>query len=97
MATIGLDKLYYSKITEDADGNETDQANGYYVVLFGGKDDNTAPMGNVRHLLVKFEGGTTDKDTGKVTYSAEEIAKVEMMPKLDGKKMNMILAPKSKK
>lgn len=27
----------------------------------------------------------------------EEIAKVEMMPKLDGKKMNMMLAPKSKK
>ena len=27
----------------------------------------------------------------------EEIAKVEMMPKLDGKKMNMILAPKAKK
>ena len=27
----------------------------------------------------------------------EEIAKVEMMPKLEGKKMNMILAPKSKK
>ena len=27
----------------------------------------------------------------------EEIAKVEMMPKLDGKKMNMILAPKGKK
>lgn len=27
----------------------------------------------------------------------EEIARVELMPKLDGKKMNMILAPKSKK
>ena len=27
----------------------------------------------------------------------EEIAKVEAMPKLDGKKMNMILAPKGKK
>ncbi len=27
----------------------------------------------------------------------EEIAKVEAMPKLEGKKMNMILAPKSKK
>ena len=27
----------------------------------------------------------------------EEIAKVEMMPKLDGKKMNMILAPKNTK
>ena len=23
MATIGLDKLYYAKITEDANGNET--------------------------------------------------------------------------
>ena len=23
MATIGLDKLYYAKITEDSDGNET--------------------------------------------------------------------------
>lgn len=27
----------------------------------------------------------------------EEVAKVEMMPKLDGKKMNMMLAPRSKK
>ena len=27
----------------------------------------------------------------------EEVAKVEMMPKLEGKKMNMMLAPKSKK
>ncbi len=27
----------------------------------------------------------------------EEVAKVEMMPKLDGKKMNMMLAPKNKK
>ena len=27
----------------------------------------------------------------------EEIAKVEILPKLDGKKMNMILAPKTKK
>ena len=27
----------------------------------------------------------------------EEVAKVEMMPKLEGKKMNMILAPKPKK
>ena len=26
MATIGLDKLYYSKITEDASGNEIGRA-----------------------------------------------------------------------
>ena len=59
---------------KDADGNETDQANGYYVVLFGGKDDNTAPMGNVRHLLVKFEGGEENAETGDILYSDEEKA-----------------------
>ncbi len=59
---------------KDADGNETDQANGYYVVLFGGKNDNTAPMGNVRHLLVKFEGGEENTETGDILYSDEEKA-----------------------
>ena len=33
----------------------------------------------------------------RVATDLEEIAKVEMMPKLDGKKMNMMLAPKGKK
>ena len=36
------------------------------------------------------------KEQGEILL-LEEIAKVEMMPKLDGKKMNMILAPKGKK
>jgi len=59
---------------KDEDGNETDQANGYYVVLFGGKTDNTEPMGNVRHLLVQFEGGQENEETGETVYSDEEKA-----------------------
>ncbi len=48
--------------------------NGYYVACFQSKDDNTKPMSNVRHLLVKFEGGTTDESTNETVYSAEEMA-----------------------
>ena len=29
---------------------------------------------NIRHILVSFEGGTTDETTGKVTYSDDEKA-----------------------
>ena len=44
---------------------------GYYVVLFHSRNDfNTENMRSVRHILSKFEGGTT-KD-GVTTYSDEE-------------------------
>ncbi|HIT34425.1 MAG TPA: peptidylprolyl isomerase [Candidatus Faecousia intestinigallinarum] len=55
------------------DGSETTTTYGYYVVLFEGSTDNTLPMGNVRHLLVAFEGGTTDENDN-TTYSDEEKA-----------------------
>lgn len=59
------------------DGTETTTVNGYYAVYFMGSRDNTMPLANVRHLLVKFEGGTTEN--GVTTYSEEEkaAAKVE--------------------
>ncbi len=63
----------YETTSEDADGNETTVLNGYYVVLFQSANDNTRPLSNVRHLLVQFEGGTTDDD-GNTTYSDEEKA-----------------------
>ena len=63
----------YQTTTTDADGKETTSLSGYYVVLFQGSDDNVRPMGNVRHLLVKFEGGTKDED-GNTTYSDTEKA-----------------------
>ena len=51
--------------------------NGYYVVCYEGKTDNNRAMGNVRHLLVQFSGGTTDDLTGETTYSDEEKAIAE--------------------
>jgi len=50
---------------------------GYYVVLFEGKDDNLTQLVNVRHILVRFEGGTIDETTGTTTYSDEEKAKAK--------------------
>ncbi len=44
---------------------------GYTIVLFTERDDNEVKMANVRHILVKFQGGTKDKD-GNVTYSDAE-------------------------
>jgi hypothetical protein len=51
-----------------------EETNGYYIVIFGSKNDNNSKMGDVRHLLVKFEGGTTDEESGETVYSDEEKA-----------------------
>ncbi len=48
----------------------------YTIVLFNERCDHTAKMVNVRHILVKFEGGTTDKDKN-TTYSDAEKAKAK--------------------
>ncbi len=64
--------------TTDADGKETKVVNGYYALYFNGSNDNSRPLANVRHLLVKFEGGTTDSE-GNTTYSdaQKKLAKTE--------------------
>ncbi len=51
---------------------EEPKLNGYYVAIFHSRDDNKNPMGNVRHLLVEFEGGEEDEETGEMVYSEEE-------------------------
>ena len=56
----------------DAEGNKT--ITGYYVVYFVGSDDNTFALANVRHILVKPEGGSYDSQTGATVYSDEEMA-----------------------
>lgn len=58
---------------ENEDGKEVTSVNGYYVILFQGRNENQEKMSNVRHLLVKFAGGTQD-DEGNTTYSDEEKA-----------------------
>ena len=60
--------------TTDDDGNETSATNGYYVACFHSMTDNNEPLANVRHLLVQFEGGTTDEETQETVYSDEEKA-----------------------
>ncbi len=68
-------------VTTGEDGKEVETIEGYEVVFFVGRNDYEEPMANVRHLLVKFEGGTTD-DEGNVTYSAED--KAAAKEKADG-------------
>ena len=59
--------------TTPNDGQES-VVNGYYVVYFTGRSDNKLPMSDVRHLLVSFEGGSTDPETKELVYSEEEKA-----------------------
>ena len=61
-----------TETTED-DGSTSTRLNGYYVLYFIGTNDNTYPLVNVRHVLVDFEGGTTDEN-GNVTYTDDEKA-----------------------
>lgn len=61
-------------VTESTTGSGDDKVvNGYYVVMFHGRNENKNFLTNVRHLLVKFEGGTKDKD-GNTVYSDAEKA-----------------------
>ena len=60
--------------TTDSDGNTSTTVNGYYVILFQERDDNTKYMSNVRHVLIKPQGGTEDEETGETIYSDEELA-----------------------
>ena len=66
--------LENASTTTGDDGTEITTVNGYYVVYYRGTNDNTFALKNVRHILVAFEGGTTDETTGAITYSDEEKA-----------------------
>jgi hypothetical protein len=67
------DLNYFENTTSDDKKTVT----GYTVVLYLERIDNTMNVGTVRHLLVKFEGGTTDKTTNKTTYSDAEKKKAK--------------------
>ena len=58
--------------TYDDDGNEKKDVSGYTVVIFLGRNDNEYKLSNVRHLLVAFEGGTYDANTGMTVYTDDE-------------------------
>jgi len=78
-----LEMIPSNSTSTDEEGNETTVTNGYYVVLFRGVNDNAFALKNIRHILVAFEGGTTDESTGTTTYSeAEKIAAMEAAEEL---------------
>ena len=55
----------------ESESDDDELVDGYYVVLFEGRKDFNEKMRSVRHILVKFEGGTKDDDNNTV-YSEEE-------------------------
>ena len=61
-----------STVKNDA-GEDITVVNDYYAVLFLDRNDNEMPLANVRHILVNFEGGTTD-EAGNTVYTDEEKA-----------------------
>lgn len=66
------DMTYAANTATDEEGNET--ISGYYVVMFGSRNDNTFALANVRHILVGFEGGTYNSTTGMNDYTDVEKA-----------------------
>ena len=69
--------LKYTTKSTDEDGKEVETLKGYYVVLYKSSNDNTYALANVRHILVAFEGGTTNSTTGTTTYSDAEKQKAK--------------------
>ena len=71
-------------------------------IRFGPQTDDHDYNFKLKHAQNFLKEGAKVKEQGEILLlrfatDLEELAKVESMPKLDGKKMNMILAPKSKK
>ena len=65
-------------------GEESTVVNDCYAVIFLGRNDNKMPLANVRHILVNFEGGTTDENGNKTYSDAEKAtAKAEAQAILD--------------
>lgn len=67
--------------SQNEDGTKTETTNSYKVLMYVSKNENTTPMGNVRHVLVAFEHNHTDEAhehatdaSGNATYTAEEKA-----------------------
>ncbi len=63
-----------STTTKGEDGKEVKTVTGYTVILSTEQNENLMKLQNVRHILVKFKGGTTDSNTGTTTYTEAEKA-----------------------
>lgn len=88
---VGLVKITQNTtVTDGENTSEKEIINGYFVVIFHSKNDNTGKMDNVRHLLITPNGGVYDEATGSTVYTAEEqaTARTEAQALLDHWKNN---------
>ena len=71
-------------VIENSTGEgDSKEIKGYYVVRFGSLDENRFNLKDVRHILIKFEGGSYNSTTGQTTYSdAEKKAALEKAEKI---------------
>lgn len=58
--------------TTDADNKETTETTGFTVTYYVSKNENLMNLVDVQHILIKFQGGTTNSSTGEVTYTQAE-------------------------
>ncbi len=82
MTSLTVSKTVTNK---DEDGKEstTLETTAFNVVYFQERDDNRTNLVDVMHILIKFQGGTTNSTTGETTYSdAEKAAAKEKAEKL---------------
>ena len=66
-----LKVIEVTSTSKDKDGKEVKTTTGYTVVYFMGCDDNKVNLVDVRHILVKFDGGKTDSN-GNVSFTVAE-------------------------
>ena len=60
-------------VIENSSGSgDSKTIKGYYIVRFGAAHDNSYALADVRHVLVKFQGGNTNETTGQTTYTDAE-------------------------
>ncbi len=60
-----------TKTVTNEDQTTTLETTGFTVVLFIERDDNNTNLVDIRHILFKFEGGTTN-ESGETVYSDSE-------------------------
>ena len=63
---------YVTVYAKNSEGEATDDAECYYVVILDNVDEHPEKLVSVRHILVGFEGGTKDEESGETVYSVEE-------------------------
>ncbi len=59
-------------IANESGTGDSKVVNGYYVIRFEEASDNTYKLKDVRHCLIKFEGGKYNSTTGTTTYTDAE-------------------------